>query len=93
MYLSLVILLMAGVLAVQLILCFKAKRLVWRLLPTVLSALAAIVCGVMCMIITGWDVFAWLFFLIVFLIMLGACALAWLIRAIVWFAKRRSAAK
>ena len=87
------ILLVVCVFAAQIFLCFKARRLVVRLLPTVLSALAAMVCGVMCMIITGWDVFAWLIFLIVFLIMLGECALAWLIRAIVWFAKRRSAAK
>ena len=93
MYLPLLILLAAGVFTAQIILCFGKKRLVWRLLPTAFSALSAVICGVMCMIITGWDVFAWMIFLIVFLIMLGECALAWLIRAIVRFAKRRSAAK
>ena len=93
MYLPMLILLAACVFAAQIFLCFEARRLVVRLLPTVLSALAAMICGVMCMILTGWDVFAWVIFLICFLIMLGLCALAWLIRAIVWFAKRRPAAK
>ena len=93
MYLSVLIFLVACVFAAQIILCFGRKRLMLRLLPTALSALAAVICGVMCMILTGWDVFAWMIFLFCFLIMLGACALAWLIRAIVWFVKRRSAAK
>ena len=93
MYLPMLILLVSCVFAAQIFLCFKARRLVVRLLPTVLSDLAAMVCGVMCMILTGWDVFAWMIFLFCFLIMLGACALAWLIWAIVWFVKRRSAAK
>ena len=93
MYLPLLIFLLVSVCAAQLLLCFKAKRLVLRLLPTVLSALAAMICGVMCMLLTGWDVFGWMIFLFCFLIMLGLCALAWLIWAIIWFIKQHSAEK
>ena len=93
MYLPLLIFLLVSVFAAQLLLCFKAKRLVLRLLPTVLSALAAMICGVMCMLLTGWDVFGWMIFLFCFLIMLGLCALAWLIWAIIWFIKQHSAEK
>ena len=47
MYLPMLIFLLVSVFAAQLLLCFKAKRLAVRLLPTVLSALAAMICGVM----------------------------------------------
>jgi len=89
MYTGVFIFIHAAVLVLQLYLCFRVKRLVLRLLPAAAFALTAAVSGVMCMIITGWDVFSWLIFFVFSLILLGVCGLAWGVWTAVYLVKRR----
>ncbi len=70
-------------LTVQLFLCFKAKRLLIRLLPIALLAASAIVFSVCSAATGGWDGFGYLFFALLSLGLIFVCGLAWAIWAIV----------
>lgn len=65
----------------QLLLCFKVKKLWVRLIPTVTLITAIILFMCMSTIAGGWDNIGYVILAIFAGILLAACALAWLI----WF--------
>ena len=73
----------AVMLAVQLLLCLKVKRVWIRLIPTVLSVLATVGLIVMMTQSDGWDVLGYLLLVICSFALVGACAVAWIIWAII----------
>ncbi len=70
-------------LPVQLLLCFKVKSLLVRLLPVILFAMLSVVFFILTQTITGWDVLFWLICLIYSIFITAVCALGWGIYALV----------
>ena len=76
---------------VQLILLFKKKKLIIKLLPTILFVIAAIVflIGFSTTGGNGWDALGWLLLLVFDIIYFAVCAGAWLIYGIVKLFKKK----
>ena len=68
---------------VQLLLCFKAKKTLLRLLPVVLLTIAAIVLYIIARNVGGWDAFGYLFFVILCFGLLVVCGICWGVWALV----------
>ncbi len=68
---------------VQLILLFKGKYIIIKLLPVILLVTAGIVCFIGLLLSTGWDAIGWLLLVVFAIIFLCVCAGAWAIYGIV----------
>ena len=71
------ILLFAVFLPLQLLLCFKVRRVMVRLIPTILLPLIAIACLIPAITVNGWDGLGYLFFMIL-------AVFAWVIDGVAW---------
>ena len=80
-----------GVFALQLWLCFSQKRLWLRLLPVILSAVAAAVLFTLTAAVQGWDALGYLVFGLLAVAFLVVCGTAWLIRLLVHLIRRARA--
>ena len=69
--------LFALVLPLQLLLCFKARRVAVRLIPTILFPLISVAFLVPTLTVTGWDSLGYLFFMIL-------AVFAWVIDGVAW---------
>ncbi len=74
---------------VQLILLFKVKFIIIKLLPAILLVIAGIVCFIGMSLTNGWDVLGWFLLLVFAIIYLCVCAGAWLIYGIVKLIKKK----
>ena len=77
------------IIPVQLVLCFKVKRKIVRLLPVIIFSIPTIVFTFMAMIISGWDGIGYIFLAIFAGFMLLACGIAWGIWGLSRFVKRK----
>ena len=78
-----IILLSAVTLLLQLLLCFKAKRKLIKLLPIAVLAVFAIAFYAYAVYVNGWDGLGYLFFALLSAGLIFVCGIAWGIRAIV----------
>lgn len=81
------IMIMAVTLVLQLLLCFKAKRRIWRLLPLIAIALLMLVC-IVGYALSGWTNWAYLIVLVFLSMPLGAIIFGWLICGVVKLIKK-----
>ncbi len=77
MYAPLILAIAAALLPIQLLLCFKARRLIVRLLPVLLLLLATVILAVMLFTADGWDAFGYLILIYISGGMLAVCGLGW----------------
>ena len=77
------------IIAIQLILCFKAKKLLIKLLPAILSAAAAIVFCVLAFTVRDWSALVYIVFAFFAGVMLISSGIAWGIWAIIRLAKSK----
>ena len=71
------------VLSVQLVLCFKVRKLCVRLIPVCLSAIAAAVCLALTFLSEGWDALGYLLLTMFSAGLLLVCGIGWLVWAII----------
>ena len=76
-------------LPIQLLLCFKVKSRVIRLLPVILLSIPTIIFTVMSVAITGWDGLGYIFLAIFTGFMLLMCGVGWGIWAISKLIKKK----
>ena len=76
-------------LPVQILLCFKVKRKVIRLLPVILLSIPTLFFIAMAITATGWDNLGYIFPAIFTGFMLIICGIGWGIWAITIFIKRK----
>lgn len=76
-------------LPLQLLLCFKVKKLMFRLLPIIILSILTIAFMVMNFLIPGWDGLGYLFLAIFSGFMIFMCGVGWGIWAISAKAKKR----
>ena len=76
-------------LSLQLLLCFKVKNLLFRLLPIIILSVLTVAFVVMNSLIPGWDNLVYLFLAIFSGFMIFMCGVGWGIWAISAKAKRR----
>lgn len=90
MYLPLFIVLAAVLLIVQLLLCFKSKKVLIRLIPAILILLSQAVCGIVYTQNLGphGAVFAAAIYLILLAMLLAADGIGWLIFGIIWLIQK-----
>ena len=77
------------VLPVQLLLCFKVKSILLRLLPAVIFSFLTAALMLAGYLIQGWDGLGLIFLAIFAGIMTLACGIAWIVFAIVRCARRK----
>ncbi|MBR2937416.1 MAG: hypothetical protein IKB80_02845 [Oscillospiraceae bacterium] len=70
-------------LLLQILLCFKSKKMWVKILPAMLLVLSAIVFSICSARIGGWDAFGYLFFAFLSLGLIIVCGIGWIIWAIV----------
>ncbi|MBO4979004.1 MAG: hypothetical protein J6D16_01205 [Clostridia bacterium] len=70
-------------LALQLVLCFKAKSLALRLLPAILFAVATVVFFTLVFLTDGWDSLGFLLLALCSAMLLAVCGIGFAIWAIV----------
>ena len=73
---------------VQLVLAFKVRYLILKLLPTVLVIIAAIVCFAGLISTESWDALGWLLLLIYDLIYIAVDVFAWIVYGVVRIFKK-----
>lgn len=76
---------------VQLLLCFKVKSKVIRLLPVILLSVLTLIFIGMAITIPGWDGLGYVFLAIFTGFMMFMCGIAWSIWAIAKFIKKKNA--
>ena len=87
---TLVIIIMCLILfVVQLLLCFKVKNPVLKLLPVVLVLMALAVFIILSLTASGWDSLGYVAFVLLFGISLIPCIAAWTIWAVSFLIKKR----
>lgn len=74
-------------LILQLLLCFKAKKIFIKLLPIALLIVSTIVFSICSASINGWDGLGYLFFALLSFGLIFVCGIGWAIWAII---KKRS---
>ena len=79
------------VLGWQLAFCLLFRRVWLRLIPAAAIALATAVFFGLALSAEGWDALGYAILLILGLIMLGVCLVAWLVFAVVCIVKKRRA--
>lgn len=67
------------VIALQVLLCFKVKKVVIKLLPIIILLIVAAFLLVMAQFSSGWDNLGYLILAIFVGIMLLACAIGWIV--------------
>lgn len=77
------------VLLIQLLLCFKVKSLLIRLIPTILFLSAAVIFAIMIAFSSGWDSIGWLFISLCCAFVALFCAIGWGIFGIVKIIKKK----
>ena len=77
------------VLPVQLLLCFKVKKLFLRLLPSFVLTATTIFLFIMMRITTDWDAIGYAILFVFSGVLLIFCGIAWGVWAIVKFIKKR----
>ena len=77
-------------LPIQLLLCFKVKSKVIRLLPVILLSIPTIIFVMMSVAITGWDGLGYIFLAIFTGFMLLMCGVGWGIWAINKLVKKKT---
>lgn len=83
-YTAVVVLISAIVtLLLQILLCFKSKRIWVKGLPAILLVLSTIVFSICSARIGGWDAFGYLFFAFLSIGLIFVCGIGWVILAIV----------
>ena len=83
-YTAVVVLISAIVtLLLQILLCFKSKRIWVKGLPAILFVLSTIVFSICSARIGGWDAFGYLFFAFLSIGLIFVCGIGWVIWAIV----------
>ena len=70
-------------LILQLLLCFKAKKIFIKLLPILLLIVSTIVFSICSASINGWDGFGYLFFALLSFGLIFVCGIGWGIWAII----------
>ena len=70
-------------LLLQILLCFKSKRIWVKGLPAILLVLSTIVFSICSARIGGWDAFGYLFFAFLSIGLIFVCGIGWVIWAIV----------
>ena len=70
------------VLILQLLLCYRAKKLLMKLTPLIFLAVSTIVNAIMSARVGGWDGIGYLFFVLLSFGLMIDCGLGWLIWAI-----------
>lgn len=83
--------LMAAVLAVQLLLCFKGKRKVVRLIPVFVFLLLTVASLVMVYALDSWSSLGFFLLAVGMAALLGVCCLGWIIFGITALIKKRKA--
>ena len=78
------------VLPVQLLLCFKAKSRLARLIPIILFCALGVASTLMALNATGWDNVGYIFFAIYAALMILLCGIGWGIWGIVNIKRKRS---
>ena len=78
------------IIAIQLALCFKAKKLLIKLLPTILSAAAAILFCILTFTVRDWSALVYIVFAFFAGVMLISSGIAWVIWAIAKIKKAKS---
>ena len=78
------------ILPVQLLLCFKVKSLLIRLLPISMLGILAVISLLMTLNSTGWDTLGYIFFAIYAAIMILMCGISWGVWAIVNLIKKKT---
>ena len=68
---------------VQLLLCFKEKKALFKLLPVALLAVATIVLYIIAHNVGGWDALGYLFIVLLGFGLLVVCGLCWGVWALV----------
>lgn len=67
---------------VQLLLCFKVKKTLIKLLPAIALAVATILLYIIAHNVGGWDAFGYLFFALLSFGLLVVCGICWGVWAI-----------
>lgn len=83
------LLIMGVVFAVQLLLCFLTKRVIWKLLPLLAVLLLMLVC-IVNYAVSGWSNWAFLILLLFLSMPFGAIGAGWLLYGIVRLIKKFS---
>ncbi len=86
---SFLILSIAIILPCQLLLCFKIKSIILRLLPLIAFLILTVLFAVRMFTADGWDGLGYMFLAIFMAIMFAICGVCWGIFAIVRFVKKR----
>lgn len=68
----------------QVVLCLKCRRLIWKLLPLLISAAAMLYFYILCRFTEGLDSFMYACIGAFFTIPIGACLAGWLIVLVIW---------
>lgn len=76
-------------LPIQLLVCFKSKNRIIRLLPLILFLIPAIVFGGMAIVATGWDSAVYVILAIFALFMVFMCGVGWSIWGLGQFIKKK----
>ena len=74
---------LAILLILQILLCLKAKRKPFKLIPIALSVVTMIVMAVLFITTSNWDKIGALFFILYSIAMMVTCALGWIISVII----------
>ena len=64
----------------QYLLCIKARKLLVKLIPSVLLLISTVVFSVLSAIKNGWDGLGYLFFALLSLTLIFVCGLAWVLQ-------------
>ena len=73
----------AAALILQLLLCFKAKKLLLKLIPVALFIVSAIIFSVCSAAVNGWDGIGYLFFALLSFGLIFVCGIGWGVWAVV----------
>ena len=87
---------LAFVFALQLFFCLKLKPVIVKLIPTILSVIAAVALFIRLQIpdsFEGWEALGYVVWFLIALMAVGACALAWIIYGVVQAIKKSKAKK
>ena len=81
------------VLPIQLVLCFKAKKRLIKLLPTAVFAVATIVFYILMITAKDWSALVYVILAVFFGVLLLFCGIAWGIWAVLRLVKKKNRSK
>lgn len=77
-----------GFFALQLFLCLRVRRAVWRALPPLLCVAMIVLFYVLARLATGWEALGYVLLFVLSLLPLGGCLLAFGVWAIILLLRR-----